>query len=218
MDLIEKDINKIPTIEKINLVKTIYNEIAEDYVNTFFEDYIDNRFVDKFLNDVSGMKLLDAGCGVGRECKHAQEKGFEIVGVDFSEELIKEAQKIYPQGHYKVMDITQLDFPEEYFDGIIFINTLIHIHKSQSNIVFSKLSKVLKKDGKMLIILQEDDEEKFVEEPLKKGSYTYIQGYSFKDMEKLLNKYDLKIYDYEREFVNDEYCPLNKKLILYVTK
>ena len=45
-----------------------------------------------------------------------------------------------------------------------------------------------------------------------------MQHYTFEFIESKLNENGLMIYDFEREFVNDKNCPINKKLILYVTK
>ena len=218
MKINNNNVKELSTTEKIDLVKNTYNVIAEKYVTIFFEDSCDNKYIDKFLNNLSGTKILDAGCGVGNDCKYAQERGFEIVGIDFADEIIKEAKKKYPVGNFKVMDVTQLSFPKETFDGIIFINVLFHLPKSQIDHVFNELNKVLKKGGKMIMIFQEGDEEKIVEEPLERGYYMYMQHYTFEFIERKLKEHNLKVYDFEREVVDDKNCPIDKKLILYVTK
>ena len=212
------NVNSLSTIEKTNLVKQTYNDIAEKYAEIFFEDHCDDKYVDKFLKDLSGTKILDAGCGVGRECKFAQEKGFEATGIDFAKEIIKEAKNKYSKGNFEVMDVTSLSFQKESFDGIIFINTLFHLPKEQIDLAFSELNRVLKKDGNILLIFQEGDTEMIIAEPLKEGSYTYMHHYTFEFIKSKLNEYNLKIYDYERELVNDKNCPIDKKLVLYVTK
>ena len=218
MKPLNKNISNFSEKEKIALVKNTYNAIAKEYVNVFYKDTTDCNYINKFLDDLSGLKVLDAGCGIGRDCKYMQEKGFEAIGIDFAEEIIKEAKNNYNLGNFEVMDISKMSFATDSFDGILFTNTLFYIPKSKINLVFSELSRVLKQGGKMLIILQEGNEEKLVTEPLQKGLYTYMQEYSFEHITSVLNKYGLKVYDYKREIVDDKNCPINKKLVLYVTK
>ena len=77
-----------------------------------------------FLNKLpKGGNILDAGCGIGRENKYVTEKGFEPIGIDFSENMISESRKKYPCGQFEIMDLSKLTFKENSFDGIIFINT-----------------------------------------------------------------------------------------------
>lgn len=61
------------TIEqKINSVKDDYDDIAIEYANDFYEDTADNGYIDKFLDSLSGNLILDAGCGVGEDCKYVE--------------------------------------------------------------------------------------------------------------------------------------------------
>ena len=212
------NIDNLTNEDKINLVKNTYNSIAKKYVDVFFEDYFDQKYIDRFLKDLSGTKILDAGCGIGRECKYVQEKGFEVLGIDFAEEIIKEAQNKFPVGNFKVMDITEMDFKEDSFDGIICINVLFNIPKSKMDGIFKSFGKILKKDGKMIMIIEEGNEERIINEPLNEGLYTYMQDYTMDFISNKLNENGLKIYDYEREIYDSENCPLKQKLIIYVTK
>ena len=213
-----KNVNKFSTIDKINLVKSNYNSIAKKYAKVFFEDDSDNKYIDKFLKSLSGPKILDAGCGVGGDCKYVQKKGFKAIGIDFAEEMIKEAQKEYPIGNFEVMDVTQLFFKKESFDGIIFKNILFHLPKEQIDSAFRELNRVLKKEGKVILTFQEGNEEKIINEPLKEENYIYMKNYTLEFIKDKLNENNLKIYDIEREQVDDKNCPIDQKTILYITK
>ena len=53
-------------------------------------------FIDKlisYLHPPPGSVMLDVACGKGRHSIHLAEKGFDITGIDLSEDSIKEALK-----------------------------------------------------------------------------------------------------------------------------
>ena len=214
----KKNVKLLTDEEKMKTVLDNYNDIAKKYAIEFKNDYSDIKYVDKFLSGLSGKKVLDVGCGIGRECKYVGEKGFYITGIDFSKEIIEEAKKIYPSGKFEVKDLTKMNYPEKSFDGLIFINTLFHIPESKLEETFEGCSRVMEKNGKMLLIFQEGDKELLEEEPLKKENLVYMHHYSFKLIEKNLKKHNLKIDGFEREETYDPNCPIDKKLILYFTK
>ena len=218
MEIINSDIKKITDNEKMNNVKINFNDIAKDYVVNFYNDTCDNKYIDTFLKDLNGKKILDLGCGIGKEENYISEKGFDIIGIDFAENIIKEAETKYPNCKFEVMDLTNLNFPSNYFDGLLFINTLFHIPKGKLDQTFKGLSNVLKTTGKMLMIFQEGEIESFQEEPLKKGNYVYMQEYPFDYIKNILTSYNFEIYNYEREIVEDKNCPMSRKLILYIKK
>ena len=218
MNTTNNDISLLTEEEKIDTVRQNFNAIAKEYMEQFYEESCDHIYLDKFLKDLNGKKILDAGCGIGKENKYVTDKGFDPIGIDFAENMILECKKRNPNSKFEVMDLSRLTFSEDSMDGIIFINTLLYIPKGKLDEIFSGFNKVLKKSGKMIIITQEGDLERLEEEPIAKGNYVYVCHYTFDYLKTILKKYDFSIYDYERETVEDEKCPINKKLILYIQK
>ena len=75
----------------------------------------------KFAEMVSG-KVLDAGCGSGRDCFYLAEQGFKVYGVDISKVAINKARA---KAEKKNLDITftignleEMVYSDEKFDGI----------------------------------------------------------------------------------------------------
>lgn len=64
-----------------------------------------------------GESILDLGCGVGHLYKYTKTNhpGILYSGIDLVEEMIKQAQKSYPEGNFEHCDITQ-KFRNQEFD------------------------------------------------------------------------------------------------------
>jgi SAM-dependent methyltransferase len=63
----------------------------------------------------AGHRLLDLGCGPGRHAKALAHRGVEVVGVDRSEEFLREAG----EGRWVRADARSLPFPADSFDAVI---------------------------------------------------------------------------------------------------
>ena len=92
-----------------------YNKNADNFVaNTISVDF--KKTQDKFLDKLQGKRILDFGCGSGRDTKYFLEKGYEVDAVDGSEELCKAASK------YTGIQVRQMLFQEiielNRYDGI----------------------------------------------------------------------------------------------------
>ena len=53
---------------------------------------------------VKGTRALDFGCGTGRSARFLQKLGFDITGLDISDEMIAIARRRDPEGTYRVID------------------------------------------------------------------------------------------------------------------
>ncbi len=82
----------------------------------------------KFLSKINLNKgaLLDVGCGYGRDSIFFQNKGYDVVGIDFSEEAIKLGNEMYPGVKLEQNDMEMLDYKMASFD-IIFGNFFLHL-------------------------------------------------------------------------------------------
>lgn len=122
-----------------------YNDNAEKFISgtveVEFNDTQDHFL--KFLNQ--GDKILDFGCGSGRDTKYFYEKGFLVDAVDGSEEMCKFA-KTYTGLPIRKMLFTDLDAIEEY-DGIWACSLILHLPKEELKDVFQKMVHALKRDG-----------------------------------------------------------------------
>ncbi len=80
------------------------------------------KFIDvafKYLNPAKGSKILDLACGKGRHSIYMASKGFDITGIDLSEQNIASAKKFeHEHLHFCVHDML-LPFRENEFDLVL---------------------------------------------------------------------------------------------------
>ena len=70
-------------------------------------------------------KILVVGCGTGREIYGLKKIGFKnIIGIDISPDMIKEAKKLVPKTKLFVCDINQFRSNQK-FDAIIYFNNIL---------------------------------------------------------------------------------------------
>lgn len=93
---------------------------------------------------VVGKRVLDVGCGPGRDAAHLQEHGLQVVGIDASTGMIEEARKrVPPPAEFIQMDMRKLDFPDDSFDGVWCNASLLHIPRDEVQQVLSEIHRVL---------------------------------------------------------------------------
>ncbi|MEM6684662.1 MAG: class I SAM-dependent methyltransferase [Bacteroidota bacterium] len=104
-----------------------------------------------------GATILEAGCGVGAQTKTvaAQNPNCKFISVDISEDSIHEAQelirsKVIKNVEFKVADIFDLPFEDEYFDHIFLCFVLEHLPNPQQ--ALNKLKTKLKQNGTITLI------------------------------------------------------------------
>src|SRR5215207_4916140 len=68
------------------------------------------------LPPVAGRRVLDAGCGAGRNAVWLAERRADVVGLDVSPEMLRRARERVPGASFSVADLAE---PLELADGSI---------------------------------------------------------------------------------------------------
>jgi SAM-dependent methyltransferase len=79
------------------------------------------------LEQAKPRKILDYGCGAGWLSKILLSKGYDVIGIDASRALIRNAVKSMGEGRFIVGDCYHLPFADETFDCIIGCAVLHHL-------------------------------------------------------------------------------------------
>lgn len=123
-----------------------YNKNAESFFSQTVEADMGVLYK-KFLDRLPAKKgkILDLGCGSGRDSKFFKDMGFEIVAMDLSEELGEKASEYIGQ-EVIVKDMRELDFEDE-FIGVWACASILHLPIEDIGIVLEKIFKSLKNGG-----------------------------------------------------------------------
>ena len=98
------------------------------------------------LPPVAGRRVLDAGCGAGRNCVWLVEQGAEVVGLDASPEMLRRARERAPAAALSVGDLAApLDFEDSSFDVAIASLVMHYLHDWVPTL--RELRRVLRPDG-----------------------------------------------------------------------
>ena len=98
-----------------------------------------------------GARILDAGCGSGRDSKYFLSQGYEVEAFDGSLELVKLARQFTGLlvHHKRFEDVVE----REVFDGIWASASLLHIPQDALLSVLEKLKAALRPGGGMVHVL-----------------------------------------------------------------
>lgn len=208
------EMKKLTVEEKKKGVIDDYDDIAREYAEEFFYDTSDDQYIDYFLQSLEGTKILDVGCGNGRDCKYISQKGFDVNGIDLSVGMLEIAKERVPEGKFEVMDITDITYPDNSYDGIISNCSLFHVPSEELPKTLESFARILKPNGKLLLILQEGLGETMVEEPYRKGVHIYMNYFSLEQIQNLLREYGFEVNNVAREEAPNEFELGNGKLIV----
>jgi ubiquinone/menaquinone biosynthesis C-methylase UbiE len=138
--------------EVSELVEKGYDKIARDYythrdLNKF------NSELDKFITLLpKNAHVLDVGCGAGiPTAKYLVQRSLNVTGIDISDVMLNMAKENVPSGNFIKMDMNELKFNENTFDGIISVYALFHVPKKNHSSIFKQFYKILKPGGILLL-------------------------------------------------------------------
>ena len=130
-----------------NNLREAYNKSADKRDSGSVQDWkIEerNRFL-SFLTQEKKESLLEIGAGPGRDSAFFQEKGLKVLATDLSPEMVKLCRQKGLDA--KVMDFSDLHYPENSFDAVYAMNSLLHLPKKELPAVLQTINAILKKDG-----------------------------------------------------------------------
>ena len=155
-------------------LKDTYNKIAELWHKDHSSDDWWVGGTDAFVSYLkTGCNVLDVGCGGGTKSKYLIGKGLNVIGIDFSENLLSIAKRECPQGRFLVMDINNIDALEEKFDGIFMQAVLLHIPRKEVEGILKKAVSKLNDGGYLYIAVKEKIEGGIDEETKTDNDYGY---------------------------------------------
>lgn len=144
--------------ERSRIFKDDKRSVMEQSFPQVVNDYIEKIHLSNLQNIITSKTkiCLDIGCGYGRIAEKIARSYPQvfIYGVDISSTFVKlYNEKLYKRGKAIVGDVRKLSFKNNYFDCVWVIVTLMYLEKKEDQgKAFKEIFRVLKKNGKVLII------------------------------------------------------------------
>ena len=165
-------------MEKKEIVRKGYNKVAERLQDVFDLEVERLNPLADFSSRIPQMgHILDAGCGNGLYSRYLSEE-FKVIGVDISEKQIELAKQNAPKANFICEDMTKINYPDEYFDGILSFYAIIHVPRDEHYDLLSNFYRMLKFNGAVLLIFQSNnDPESYEENFFDRGVRMYWSGF-----------------------------------------
>ncbi|MBX4204622.1 MAG: class I SAM-dependent methyltransferase [Candidatus Doudnabacteria bacterium] len=104
----------------------------------------------RILGNVSGKKILDAGCGGGFVSAFLKNNGATMVGIDGSHRMLDYAKQTYPEIDFRMADLLErLEFPDSEFDAVV--SSCVLMSLSNIETFLSESARILKPGGKLIV-------------------------------------------------------------------
>jgi len=165
-----------------------YNKYASEYgerTKYFLKKYLAED-VNLFLRNLKGKKILDLGSGPGRDALFFKQNGFSPVCADMSESMVNLCRQKGLKAYE--MDIENLEFENNSFDGIWSYASLLHLPKNKIEGVLEKIKELIKENGIFYIGMKVGEFEGFKTDQNYPDYRRYFSFYQKEELEKLLIK------------------------------
>jgi SAM-dependent methyltransferase len=124
-----------------------------DFKNTYYLAFRDLPAI--IREHVKGFRAVDFGCGTGRSTRFLRQLGFEVIGVDIAEEMIRKAREIDPEGDYRLVpgdDLSSLQTGS--YDLVLSAFTFDNIASREAKIaLFQAIRQLLAAEGKIIHVV-----------------------------------------------------------------
>jgi SAM-dependent methyltransferase len=115
----------------------------------------------ELANNPLDARVLEIGCGDGRDAEYILQKAGQYIGFDISEELINLAKARNPNGEFVVADAVDYEYPNN-LNVVVAFASLLHLDKEEVREVMAKVQEALVPGGTFYISVKH--KQKYTEE------------------------------------------------------
>jgi SAM-dependent methyltransferase len=149
--------------EKITIAE--YQATAERFRDgTWAHDVSQNRQALVAAMPCNPGRILDFGCGPGRDLVAFRAAGHEVIGLDATPAFVEMAQRASGCEVWQ-QNFLNLDLPEQFFDGIFANASLLHVPQAQMTRILGDLQRSLVPHGAIVMSLARGYGEGFIDRP-----------------------------------------------------
>ncbi|MBF0531704.1 MAG: methyltransferase domain-containing protein [Candidatus Omnitrophica bacterium] len=149
--------NDTAVMEGVLRSATMHQEWQENFLSGENESFYNRVFDDFFqsLRIAPGTKFLDAGCGPSHKSVLLAQRGCEVDAVDFSEFILRQAEKyirdkqLTERIHLQRDNLLALSYPDGHFSHVLCWGVLLHVPQVEKAI--AELARVVKPGGYLIV-------------------------------------------------------------------
>ena len=184
--------------EDLTISKEEWEEVwrKEKSIEDLFEIVEQEHFrITNILRFLPRGKILEAGCGDGKYAFYLEKLGYEVHAVDYANNVISRNKEISRKtelgdpSRFRVMDISELDYPSNHFDGDISMGVIEHF--DDPRVPLKEAYRVLKENGIIFLTVPNkfspNHITRYTFDKLKKDMMIWQREYSRWELEKLAN-------------------------------
>ena len=179
-----------------NRMNKAYNWMARGYDAFMFVFPLWKKWIKEVIPHIEGEKVLEVSFGNGYLMTQYAKDDYDIYGIDYNDEMLgKASRKMLVRNidaQLSIANVERIPFPDNTFDTVI--NTMAFTGYPDGDSAMSELKRVLKKDGKLLLV--------DFDYPTDRNLMGYLTvrlwerlGDIIKDINTILTKYDFDFKD-----------------------
>jgi ubiquinone/menaquinone biosynthesis C-methylase UbiE len=127
-----------------------------EFANTYYLAFRD--LPDILRAHVAGLRALDFGCGTGRSTRVLRKLGFDVTGVDISEDMLRIARTTDPSGDYRLVPGDNLNqFAAGSFDLVLCAFPFDNVSGGMKARIFRDLRRLLAPTGAIVNLVSSPD-------------------------------------------------------------
>ncbi|OGC81937.1 MAG: hypothetical protein A2V81_03620 [Candidatus Abawacabacteria bacterium RBG_16_42_10] len=131
-------------------LRSVYNTIADHFSKTRSDLWPELQEFLPYISDKD--HVIDIGCGNGRLLKLLTAKSCTYLGIDQSEELLKEATRLWPTYAFELADMSIYHYGRDRFHDAFFIASFHHLASHDEQLkVLKRIHAALKSEGHLFI-------------------------------------------------------------------
>lgn len=168
-------------------IQAVYDQIAPHYAarNSEMRDGLID-LASQFLEMIDKpARMLDLGCGAGRDMAWLESQGAYMVGVDLSTGMLSHARQLV-RGPLVQADMLRLPFPPGQFSGVWCMASLLHLPKAEAPSALAEIKRILIPGGALSIGLHEGEGETWEVNPYHGTAERFFSRYQPAEVEEML--------------------------------
>jgi SAM-dependent methyltransferase len=161
-------------MSEIEITTRTYDHIATEFAERWWNVHLDQA-IDSFASRLKpGATVLDLGCGPGRDIALLRRRGYDVIGMDLSQGMLREAQQRVG-GLLAGADMRRLPLPDASLNGVWLCAALLHLPRADALPTLQEIWRVLRDDGVLYVSVQRGEGERWAYSEGGRRFFTYYR-------------------------------------------